>query len=70
MKFVLILTPVNVILSDLNIFKVSLLQKKTQKKMKLHELFPSSAVKIPSPRENISKITIPEVQQGRYNHNR
>lgn len=38
--------------------------------MKLRELFPSFAVKISSPRENISKITIPEVQQGRYNHNR
>lgn len=44
--------------------------KETQEKMKLHELFPSFAVKIPSPRENISEITIPEVQQGRYNHNR
>lgn len=38
--------------------------------MKLHKLFPSFAVKIPSLSENISKITIPEVQQGRYNHNR
>lgn len=31
MKFVLILTPVNVILSDLNIFEVSLLQKSREK---------------------------------------
>lgn len=31
-KFILILTPVNVILSDLNIFKVSLLQKEKHRK--------------------------------------
>ena len=38
--------------------------------MKLYELFPSVTVKVTSLIEHVSKMTIPEVQKGRYTHNR